>query len=83
LIIIEGNTEVTFLGTGINVSTAIIVFPLFIFILSFRYFVLSSLSLGNSNKFNGWFEAYKDSFDLSNTRESISISNHIFPIWNK
>jgi len=68
LIIIEGKTEVTFLGTRINVSTAKIVFPLFIFILSFRYFVLSALSLGNRNKFNGWFEAYKDSFDLSNTQ---------------
>ncbi len=68
LILIEGKPEVTFLSTSISVKNTKIVFPLFILILSLRYFVLSALSLGNRNKFNGWFEAYKDSFDLSNTQ---------------
>lgn len=67
LILIGGNKELTFLGTKINVSAVIFIFPLFIFILSIRYFVLSALTFGNHNKFNGYFEAYKSSFDLNST----------------
>lgn len=67
LIIIDEKEVVKLLGTEINVSTAIIIFSLFIYILSLRYFVLSALAFGNHSKFNGYFEAYKSSFDLSST----------------
>ena len=61
LIILFGEkNNVDFLGTNIDRTTAIFIFPIFIFILSFRYFTLSALSINNHNKFNGYFEEYRD-----------------------
>jgi len=68
LIVIDEEDKVKFLGTEIDINTAIIIFPLFIFILSLRYFTLSALSFGNHNKFNLWFDDYKSSFDLGDTQ---------------
>ena len=68
LIVIDEEEKVKFLGTEIDINTAIIIFPLFIFILSLRYFALSALSFGNHNKFNLWFDDYKSSFDLGDTQ---------------
>ena len=68
LILIDGESKINFFGTNINVSTAVYILPLFIFILSLRYFALSALSFGNHSKFNRWFGNYKNTFDLSKTQ---------------
>lgn len=65
LFIIGDENSVKFLGTDIKVDNAIVVFPLIIFILALRYFILSSLAFGNHRKFNGYLEEYKSSVDLN------------------
>lgn len=71
LILIDGESKINFFGTNINVSTAVYILPLFIFILSLRYFALSALSFGNHSKFNLWFGNYKNTFDFSKTQFSL------------